>query len=78
MEGSGLRDIVVRTYKINLLREYINRIRQLGFKDFSRVLYRILSLYIRSPAFRRHIKERPPVPKNLFEYWGYGIYVGRK
>ncbi len=78
LEGSGLRDIVVRTYKINLLREYIYRIRQLGLKDFSSILYRIFSLYIRSSAFRRYMRERPPAPKNIYEYWGYGIYVGRK
>ena len=81
LEGSGLRDIVVRTYKINLLREYINGIRRLDFKDFSRAWYRFFSLYIVSPAFRRAIKERYAhgLPlRAFFEYLGYGIYVGRK
>lgn len=76
LEGSGLRDRVVRTYKINVLGEF-SQIRRYSFKDLLRMLYRTLSLY-RSSAFRRYMKERLPTPKNLFEYLRYGIYVGRK
>ena len=43
-----------------------------------RMAYRVLSGYIRSPAFRDYMKARGPIPKNLFQYLGYGIYVGRK
>ena len=83
LEGSGLRDIVVRTYKMNVLSEFINGIRWYGFKDLSRAWYRFFSLYIVSPAFRRVIKERYArgLPRNVrtfVEYLGYGIYVGRK
>ena len=77
LEGAGLRDIVVRTYKFNVLSES-TQIMRYGFQDLSRMLYKTLSLYIRSSAFRKYMKERSPLPKNLFEYLGYGIYVGRK
>ena len=77
LEGSGLRDIVVRTHKTNVLDEF-SRIRRYGLKDFSRAWYRLLSLYITSPALRRLIKETLATPKNLIKYMGYGIYVGRK
>ena len=76
--GSGLRDIVVRTYKISTLSEGVNRIRRYGLKHFLRVWHRFLSLYIVSPARRRIIKEMLATPKNMVEYLGYGIYVGRK
>jgi len=81
LETSGLKDITVRTYKINLPKEFIYRVIQLDLKDFSRALYRFLALYITSPAFRRTIKKRYTrgMPIRAFiEYLGYGIYVGRK
>ena len=33
LEGSGLTDVVVRTYKINALSQWAGEIRQLGFED---------------------------------------------
>jgi hypothetical protein len=41
----------------------------------------MLSLYARSPAYRRFVKEVREggiTPENLDEYFGYGIYIGRK
>ena len=78
LEGSGLRDIVVRTYETKGLSESINLIRRYGLRDLLRIWYRSLSLYIRSPGYRRFAKEAGSMPKNLLEYLGYGIYVGRK
>ena len=46
-----------------------------------RVLSRIVSLYVRNPAYRtfvRAVREEGVVPENLDEYFGYGVYVGRK
>jgi len=77
LEGSGLKDIVMRTYKLNALTESTQILRY-GLKDFWRMFYRTLSLYIRSSTFRRYMKERRHLPKNIWEYLGYGIYVGRK
>ena len=81
MENSGLRNIVARTYRLSLVSDVINRIRRLGSQDFSRALSRFLSLYITSPAFRRYAKETQPplrITKEILEYLGYGLYVGRK
>ena len=73
LAGTGLRDIVMRTYKVNALGN-----KRDDLKDVLRVWYKALYLYIRSSAFRRFIKEALSIPKNLLEYFGYGIYVGRK
>lgn len=81
LEGSGLTDIVVRTYKTNALSQWINEIRELDFRDYSRAWYRFLPMYIKSPALRSWIKEIWLPPKSvfhIFKYFGYGIYVGRK
>lgn len=74
LAGPGLRDIVVRAYKVNSLSN-----RRDDLIDLLRVCHRALYLYIRSSAFRRFVKEgKLSIPKNLLEYLGYGIYVGRK
>ncbi len=81
LEGSELTDMVVETYRTNALGQWINETRSLDFKDSLRGWYRFSSLYIKSSAFRKYIKELWPPPKSLFhifEYFGYGIYVGRK
>ena len=42
-------------------------------ESFPRVLYSL----IRRPKFREFIKMSIAVPKNLLDYFGYGLYVGR-
>jgi len=81
LEGSGLTEIVARTYKISVLDQWINEIRGLDFRDYSGAWYRFLSQFIKNPACRRFAREALSMPKNifsLFKYLGYGIYVGRK
>jgi len=81
LEGSGLRETVVRIYKTNALSQWVNEVRQFEFLDFLRAWYRFLFLFIKSPACRRFAKETLSMPKSifaLFKYFGYGIYVGRK
>ena len=82
LEGSGLSDIIAKTYKFPILGQFVSDIRMIGFTGIFKACGRLLSLYIKSSTSRKAIKEmkkegwRPP--KNLFEYYGYGIYVGRK
>lgn len=70
---AGFKDIVVRAYKVEALSNKWD-----DLKDFLRVWHRAVYLYIRSSAFRRFIKEGLSLPKNFLEYFGYGIYVGRR
>ena len=81
LEGAGLGDIVARTYGISTRNEVKNIIRRYGLMEMLSILYRILRLYIRNPAYRtflKEIREVGPAPENLDEYFGYGIYVGRE
>ena len=77
LEGAGLRDIAVRTYKFNARRE-ASQMKRYGFQDMWRMFYRTLLLYIRNPAFREYMAERQRLPKDIFEYLGYAIFVGRR
>lgn len=81
LEGAGLREIIVRTYEINTQNEARGILQRYGRRGMLGVLCRTLSLYARSPAYRRFVKgirEGGIAPENLNEYFGYGIYVGRK
>lgn len=81
LEGAGLREIVVRTYAVNVRNEAKEIFRRYGFAGMLGIWGRMLSLYARSPAYRRFVKgvrEVGVAPDNLDEYFGYGIYVGRK
>jgi arsenite methyltransferase len=81
LEGARLRDIVVRTYEISTQNEVRGLLRRYGCGGMLGVYGRILVLYARNPAYRRFLKkvrEEGVKPDNLEEYFGYGLYVGRK
>ncbi|MCK4476167.1 MAG: class I SAM-dependent methyltransferase [Methanophagales archaeon] len=82
LEGSGLSDIVVKTYNFPLLGQFVSDIRMVGFTGIFKACGRLLSLYFKNSTYRKAIKEMAKgargTPKNLLEYYGYGIYVGRK
>jgi len=81
LEDAGLREIAVRTYEINTQDEARGILRRYGWGGMIRVVKRMLSLYARNPAYRGFVKavrEEGITPENLDEYFGYGVYVGRK
>ena len=73
LKNAGLNERVVRTYKSTPKIEIIDRIKLIG----PRRMLRIWALSFITPTFREWIK-KASVPKKAFEYYGYGIYVGRK
>lgn len=81
LEGSGLKDINIRVYKVSALSQWMNEMRQFDSLDYLRAWSKFLLLFIKSSAVRKYAKELWPPPKSIFkifEYFGYGIYVGRK
>jgi len=84
LETSGLRDIVVRTYTLSALSQWISEMRGFGLADFSerlRAWRTFLSLFIKSTGFRKYARQLTPSRKaigDMFEYFGYGLYVGSK
>jgi hypothetical protein len=81
LESAGLREIVLKTYEINVQNEARGILRRYGCRGMLRVLGRIFALYAKSPDYRRFVKEVREdgiTPENLDEYFGYGVYVGRK
>lgn len=81
LESAGLREITTRTYEIDAKDEAKGILRRYGLGGMLRVWWRMLLLYGRNPAYRRFVKglrESGVVPENLEEYFGYGLFVGRK
>lgn len=80
--GSGLKDVVVRTYSLSNRAELMDRVRWFGFRGLLRNACRMLSFSLSSPANRQTMREllkmSRDVPENFYEYYGYGIYVGRR
>ncbi len=77
LENAGLRDIVVQTYKFSTRRES-TQVQRYRFQDMWRMFYRTLFLYIKNPAFRKYMAKRQRLPKDIFRYLGYAVFVGRR
>ena len=81
LETAGLADIVVDTRAIDTSTEARAIFRRYGWRGMMGVFGRMLRLYARNPAYRKFVKEvrdQGVAPDNLEEYFGYGLYVGRK
>jgi len=73
LESAGLTDMIVRINKADALSNKRDDV-----TDLLRTVPMVLYMYARSPMFRRFIQESLSIPKNLLEYFGYGLYVGGK
>lgn len=81
LEVAGLKDIVVKTFPVNVRDEAKGIFKRYGLGGMLRIISRTLRLYTRSAAYRAFVKSTRQgglVPENLTEYFGYGLFVGRK
>lgn len=81
LANAGLSQIVTKIFAINLRDEGKGMLRRYGWGEMLGIVGRMLSLYVTSPAYRKFVKEvrkNEITPANLEEYFGYGLYVGRK
>ncbi len=80
LRGSGLSDVVVRPCTVTALDQFVNETKMAGLDAF-KAWGRVLSLYVKSPVYRKALKDMAREawsrPKNMFRYFGYGLYVGR-
>jgi arsenite methyltransferase len=76
LESAGLGDITATIHAVKAGRE-ASQVKRYHTRDMLRMAWRTLRLYP-SRAFRRYMRERGPLPKALWQYLGYGLYVGRK
>jgi arsenite methyltransferase len=81
LQNAGLQDVTTRIHPVNAAKEARLLLRRYGCGGMVASLLRGLAMYIRNPAYRAFVKgvrQGGVVPQNLDEYFGYGMYVGRK
>ncbi|MBN1136728.1 MAG: methyltransferase domain-containing protein [Anaerolineae bacterium] len=81
MQNAGLQDITVQIHPVDAKKEAGLLARRYGYGGVIGSALRALVLYARNPAYRAFVKgvrQGGIVPENLAEYFGYGMYVGRK
>jgi arsenite methyltransferase len=81
LEGAGLRDITVSSYKFNVRSQYIEELKQLDFKEYIQAWRQFITQSVTNPVYRKFFWEVMSAPGNIFKFIrciGYGIYVGRK
>jgi cyclopropane fatty-acyl-phospholipid synthase-like methyltransferase len=82
LAGSGVKDVVVRIHTLTNRRDLMDRMQWFGLRGILGNAYRIVSFARSSPANRKAVKTimsmQLNIPKNLYDYYGYGMYVGRK
>jgi arsenite methyltransferase len=87
-EASGLRDRVVRAYRIDPAREVRGRMRWIGLRWLVRGWARALRVYVTQPALRPALETQlgaakdtqgdDPGAPSAWASFGYGLFVGRK
>ncbi len=81
LEKAGLTGVVARVYKTRALRQWASEVRQMDPRDYFGAWSKFFSLYFKDPAVRKWIKDISIPPRSIFRifnYFGYGIYVGGK
>ncbi|MFW6125749.1 MAG: class I SAM-dependent methyltransferase [Chloroflexota bacterium] len=81
LERSGLRETAALVYGTSITRQWASEVRQSDWSSLLGAWFRYLSMVVRKPAYRRFTREALAFPRSilrLFEYFGYGLYAGRR
>jgi len=81
LENAGLKDLIVRIQTIDVQDEAQGILQRYGLGGMLRTFWRMLKLYLRNPNYRsfvKNVRQGGLTPENLHQYFGYGLYVGRK
>ena len=81
LEGAGLTTIVSQVRTVNPANEVQGLAQRYGRGGMVRNMLRAAALYLRSAdyrAFVKSVRQGGVIPKDLTDYFGYGVFVGRK
>jgi arsenite methyltransferase len=81
LENAGLQEIESIVSPIKISDEAKGMMGRYGCSGILRIYRRLIGLYLRSSDYRAFVKrvsKEGVIPQNLEEYFGYGLYVGRK
>jgi len=77
LSQAGLVGLQSKTSPVKAERD-ATQVQRYHLSDMRRMLTQAIRLYVSSAAFRQYMKERGRLPKDVFKYLGYGLYLGRK
>ena len=81
LKRAGLQDLVMEIIEIDIKDEAKGILARYGFSGMIRILARTFRLYLQNENYRQFLKgvrQEGIAPEVLIEYFGYGIYVGKK
>jgi SAM-dependent methyltransferase len=82
LENAGLRVVHARTAGVDVGNELKGLKARYGLVGMLGIFARMFALYLRDPDYRAFAQEvkggSGPIPKEIHEYSGYGVYVGQK
>ncbi len=81
LETAGLTEIIHKTVNIDIQNESKGILNRYGLGGMLRILGRMLVLYFRNNNYREFVKKMKQsdiTPNNLDEYFGYGLFIGKK
>jgi len=74
----GLNDVAAKVVPMTVSGESKQRVRRLGCRNMGRVWWRFFSVALRNREYRSFMKGALSMPDMAFDFWGYGLFVGRK
>ena len=81
LQNAGVQVITTQLYPVDARQEAKLLLKRYGLGNMVGNTLRALRLYMRNPAYRdflKKVRQIGVVPDNIDEYFGYGMYVGRK
>ncbi len=81
LEGAGLTELVVEVSDISTREEAKGLVKRYGYGGMLKSMLRGFSMYARNSYYRdflKGVRSTGITPDNLTEYFGYGMYVGKK
>ncbi|MBN2046070.1 MAG: class I SAM-dependent methyltransferase [Anaerolineales bacterium] len=81
LSNAGLTDLVSNVSCVDVKEESMGIMQRYGCGGLLRILGRAFRLYLSNPEYRNFVKrtqQQGVVPDAITEYFGYGLYVGKK
>jgi len=82
LRNAGLRDVISSVHQVSIKDEARGRLKRFTMRDMLGAVWRLFRMYVRNPESRDYIRYVGGGAKyaagGFIEYYGYGIYAGRK
>lgn len=81
LDTAGLQEITTKIHTVDIQDEAQGILQRYGWAGVLQVMGRMLRLYAQNPLYRdfvKKVRQGGIIPDHLNEYFGYGLFIGRK